>query len=288
MLGRAAADRTALLMSMLVGNNLTHYLATSIVTVMLLTTVKAEHTAELFATLITAPALFVFSELIPKNIFFHRADSLMPFFSPFLFVFHKLFTWSGIVPILKGCSGLFARFTGTGPAAKARAADVRSPYISALLQETGEEALLSPVQMQIISRTAAIATTRIGSVMTPVTKLQTVEHDCDNSFLFAKLQNCPFTRLPVTRGRPDNIIGFINIYDCLSSDDRFTDLADFIKPIRRLSTDVTVADAISIMQRENQKIVLVTRRTRTGQERPLGIVTMKDLIEELLGELTEW
>jgi len=42
------------------------------------------------------------------------------------------------------------------------------------------------------------------------------------------------------------------------------------------------------MQAQKQKILLVTKGSRTGKEKPLGIVTMKDLVEELLGELAEW
>jgi CBS domain containing-hemolysin-like protein len=42
------------------------------------------------------------------------------------------------------------------------------------------------------------------------------------------------------------------------------------------------------MQKKNQKIVLVIKTGRTNHEKPLGIVTMKDLAEELLGELAEW
>jgi len=45
---------------------------------------------------------------------------------------------------------------------------------------------------------------------------------------------------------------------------------------------------MNIMQRENERIVLVTRMARGGRVRPIGIVTMKDVIEELIGELTEW
>ena len=42
------------------------------------------------------------------------------------------------------------------------------------------------------------------------------------------------------------------------------------------------------LQRESQKMILVTRPSYAGRQRPLGIVTMKDLVEELLGELAEW
>jgi CBS domain containing-hemolysin-like protein len=65
-------------------------------------------------------------------------------------------------------------------------------------------------------------------------------------------------------------------------------LRNFIKPIRRLHADTTVLDAMNIMQRENQRIVLVTRMGHGGRVRPIGIVTMKDVIEELIGELAEW
>ena len=49
-LGKAMHDSPALLLSMLIGNNLTHYITTSIVTFLLLSKVEAAHTAELFAT----------------------------------------------------------------------------------------------------------------------------------------------------------------------------------------------------------------------------------------------
>ena len=45
---------------------------------------------------------------------------------------------------------------------------------------------------------------------------------------------------------------------------------------------------MNIMQRQGQKIILVVRVLHSGKEKPLGIVTMKDLAEELFGELTEW
>ena len=49
-----------------------------------------------------------------------------------------------------------------------------------------------------------------------------------------------------------------------------------------------IIDAIDVMQREDLKMVLVVRTRRGGHGTPVGIVTMKDLVEELLGELAEW
>jgi len=287
-LDKVVRDSPGLLLSMLIATNLAHYLATSFVTVILLSKVEVEHTAELFATLLTAPTLFIFSELIPKNIFFYRADTLMPYFAPVLFAFHKLLTWSGIVPLLKFISRVFALLAGAPVSAKTMIPDVRSSHIKAIFRETREEGFLSPVQADIIDRVVHIPNVTIRSVMTPINKVEMLEQNSDNSVLLNKLKKSAFTRLPVYEHRAANIVGVINIYEVLGSGREFTDLRNFTKPIRALAADITVSDAISIMQKENQRIVVVTRVGHAGREKPVGIVTMKDLVEELLGELTEW
>lgn len=287
-LGKVMRDSSAFLLSMLVGTNLAEYIATSIATFLLLGELQNEYTAELFAMLLTAPVLFVFSELIPKNIFFYRADSLMPCIAPILYSFHKLFTWSGIVPVLRNLSRVFAQVTGSWLPSRTAISAMRRSHIKAILRETQEEEFLSPVQTDIIDRLSSISHISIRSVMAPMNKVQTVDANSDNASVLRKLQQSAFTRLPVVANGAANIVGFINIYDCLSSGQQFTDLDDFIKPIRKLPADTTVPEATNIMQKENQKIVLVTRPSHIGRERPVGIVTMKDLVEELLGELAEW
>lgn len=287
-LGKLVRDSPGLLLSMLIGTNLAHYLATSVVTILLLHKVEAAHTVELFATLITAPTLFAFAELIPKSIFFYRADSLMPRVAPLLLAFHRLLSWSGVVALLKFIGRVSARLTGTPGSTKTVVSDVREHHIRAILEETREEGFLSPVQADIIDRLVGIPSIRIRSVMTPINRLEMIEQNSDSSVLLQKLEKSTFTRLPVYDQSPSNIIGFVNIYEVLAAGRKFTDLGDFTKPLRRLPADTIIVDAINIMRSENQRIVLVTRVGRIGREKPVGIVTMKDLVEELLGELSEW
>ena len=287
-LGRCLHDSPGLLLTMLIGTNLAHYLTTSIVTSMFLAKVGNEHTAELFATLVTVPILFVFAELIPKNLFFYRADVLMPYLSPFLYVLHKALSWCGVVPLLKFLSSLAARLAGLAASSKTLITSTGRHKIQAILQDTHEEGILSPVQSDIINRLVSISHVHIRSVMIPIGNVETVCVDDDRSVLLKKLDKCAFTRLPVVEGRHGNIIGLVSIYEALSRSEEFADLRDFTQPIRRLDADTTVTNAMDVMQRENQKMVLVTRGGRVGRDRAIGIVTMKDLVEELLGELAEW
>jgi putative hemolysin len=192
------------------------------------------------------------------------------------------------VGLLKIISRIFAQLTGSPIATKTVITAVQRHHIRAIFQETQEEDLLSNVQTDMLSRVVRIPNISIRSVMTPINKVEMVDANFDKAALFNKLRKCAFARLPVYEGSAANIIGFINIYETLSSSEQFTNLHNFIKPIRKLAGEVTVSEAINIMRNENQKIVLVMSGGHSGREKPIGIVTMKDLVEELLGELAEW
>jgi putative hemolysin len=289
-LGRCLKDGSGLLLSLLIGNNLVNYLATSLVTAMFLSRVgiEYEHKAEIYATLLMVPILFVFSELIPKNLFFYRADVLMPYLSPVLYAFYKPLKWCGIVPLFKAFSNLFARLAGFTVSSAMVITSTHRHKVQAILKDTHEEGILSPVQNDIVKRLVSISHVHIGSVMIPMSHVEMIRVDSGRSVLLNKLNKCAFTRLLVTGTERGNILGFINMYETLGSQKEFTDLKKFIKPIRELDAETTVTDAINFMQTEKQRILMVTRAGRIGRAKPIGIVTMKDLVEELLGELAEW
>lgn len=287
LLGRVMGDSSGLLFSLLVGTSLSYYLATSAITSIFLDTVESEHVAELYATLLTAPLLFICSELIPKNIFLHRADVLTSFVAPLLYVSHKVFTWCGGVPLLKLTSSLFARLIGSPASSRTAITSSQSHQVKALLRDTQEEGLLSTVQTEMIDRIVTIPGLRLSDVMVPLDRARSIRIQSDRAALLDELKRHALTRLLVWRDTPTDIAGFINLYEVLGTDDQFESLEKFLKPIRSLDAGTSVIDTIDFMRRAQSKIVLVTRH-RGKRDVPVGIVTMKDLVEELMGELAEW
>jgi len=288
LLGESLSDSTGMLLALLAGTNITHYVATSLVTYVLLGMVAKEHVAEIITTLIMAPVFFIFSELIPKSLFFYRPNTLMPIVAPVLMICRKIFTWSGLIPLMKILANALADVTKLATPAGPAITAAFQPHVKAIIQDSQEEGLLSPVQTDIINRLSTLSHLDVTSVMTPVSKVQMVEVHSDKSVLLDKLHQSPFTRLLVYEHSATNILGYINIYDCLSSSEDFKDVTTFNKPIRRILANTSIIDAINIMRNENLRIVMVTKSSLTGAERNVGIVTMKDLIEELVGELAEW
>lgn len=288
MLEKCINDAGGLLLTILIGNNLTHYIITCIATILILSWTNTVQATEIIATVITAPLLFIFAELIPKNIFFYRADYLMPLCAPLLFILHKTFSLTGIAAAFKWFANLFGKIIGLSPPPKNILSNASQHYVKAVIRETKEEAFLTTVQTDIMDRVVTIPSINLGSVMTPVADVYMVNIKTDSSALLNELKRHYYTRIPVFEYSPSNIIGFINIYQALCSNRKFRDLSEFIQPIQGFYEYTPVLDAIDNMKKEHQKIALVTRPDVSGKHKPVGIVTMKDLAEELLGELAEW
>ena len=281
-LGRLMQDRSALLLSILIGTTLSQYLATSLVTRAFLSHFESEHAAEFVTTLVTVPILFVCGDLIPKNLFYYRADVLMPIVSRVLYIFHRACTWSGTVPLLKAFSQALGRLMGLPFSTGTTVGSWRRHHMRAFLQETSEEGVLSPMQTNLISRIVGIPEIHIRSVMTPINGVATLDIYSSRDAILGKLKKCDHTRLPVTGHAVDCIIGYVNIYKVLNTKTPFRDLTPFVKPLKALDTHVLVVDAINTLRNENEHIALVTRCSLRGKTRPIGIITMRDLLDELL------
>jgi CBS domain containing-hemolysin-like protein len=203
-----------------------------------------------------------------------------------LFVFHKFLSYCGIVPLLRAFANFFARLTGSHSTSNTIIQKSQRHHIDAILKDTLDEGLLSTVQSDMINRIVSIPTINLRSVMIPINKTQMVPITSNKTFLIDRFSKVPFTRLLVYDRSKNNIVGFVEIYDCLSTNNDFNNLNDFLKPIRKIKANTPFTQAVKIMQQEKHKIALIIKASH--RHKPLGIVTMKDLIEELLGELIEW
>ncbi len=288
LLGKVSMDGPGMLLTTLIGTNLSNYIATSIVTTLFLRVMTDPHTAEVATTAVTAPVFFVFAEMIPKSLFLYRADILMPYVSPVLFVSHRVFRWSGVIAVLKAVSDFFAKLVGSERSSTSLISGTPKQHIRTILAESREEGLLSRVQADIVNRLVTIPHTQLRAVMTPLGRVQKVDVACGREELLKILREYSFTRLPVYETRQTNVIGYLNVYDTLAEDRDFADLRNMVKPIGRLGADTSVTEAIEVMRQKGHRVLLVEHRGLSGQARAIGIVTMKDLVEELVGELATW
>jgi CBS domain containing-hemolysin-like protein len=284
LLGKVVSDSHALVFSILAGNNLANYSVTYLMMIILLSS-PLKNSAELYATLIITPTLFIFGEVVPKNIYYRHANTLMLRFAPVLWFFDKLFKYSGIIFLLKSFSRLFASVFRIDADPSEAMQSFGKSHIAQILRETREEGILSSIQVELMNRLVKIPSIAAGSVMTPFSKVQMLDVNSTGTDLLEKLRNCPFTRLPVYAKSRSNVIGYVNIYRALAAGEDFNGLAELVKPLKTIPAGMKIIEAINLLKRENCKIVMVKK---SGKTAPLGIITMKDLAEEITGELQQW
>lgn len=289
-LARALRDGHGLMLSLLTGNNLVNYLLTSLVTMMLLSRARDPHAAELTATLIITPTLFVFGEILPKTLYYHRADVLLPRFGPVLWFFHALFTYTGIVPVLKGATVWLNRLVGVRTDTSTALAASARHQVHQLIQETREEGLLSPLQRQILQQLIAAPNIQVRQVMVPLRQVEGVDVRTDRAGLRDALAGARHDRLCVYDERPDRIIGLVNAPALLAGGEAFADLRRFVQPLRSVCTTCSVLDALVQMRTRGERTLIVTAAPRTAKDAAapppaVGILTLQDLLEELTGQI---
>lgn len=277
-------DGQALILSLLLGNNLVNYLMTGLVTVMLFNRLQNYHAAEVYTTVIITPVIFIFGEIVPKNIFYYRANTLVPRLVWLNWLCLRLFTLSGAVPLLKGLLRILsAVFRFDVDTAKAIDATQRH-QVRQIIHETQEEGLLSESQKDMMSRLIDIAEISVASVMIRLRDVEMVPAESDHTALLEHIKRHTHTRQLVYDKDRSNIAGYIQIYNVLGQHPSLDNLREVTAPLLEIQRGSSVLEAINLLRNNHAKIALVVEGFRR-HKRGIGIITITDLVEELTGEL---
>lgn len=276
-------DGQNVILSILLGNNLVNYLMTMLFTYIVFSVTQNERTAELYSSVVLTPSVFVFCEMMPKSIFYHKADNLMPPLSLFLKMVYSFFMQSGLLRIFKCMFSAINRvFAATENAVEAVDTTQRLQVFQ-IIHETQEEGLLSDVQKDMIHRLIHIPDISVNSVMVPLAHVEKVPLDANRQELLNLLQKSRFSRHLVYDSHNDHIIGYISLTEVLGQVGP-VGLDNYINPLTEIDRNASVIEAISLLRTKREKIALVTEHAREKIQ-PVGVVTTTDLVEELIGEV---
>jgi putative hemolysin len=271
-----------LVITTLVGTNVADYLATVCVTALLLHVAAAQNLAEVYATAILTPLILVFGGIIPKDWFQRQADRLMyPLALP-LTGCRQAVRWTGLMWALGRLTESLIRWID--PSGVAAETDLLPrARVRRLLSEGAVSGGLSPFQRDTLERVMNISRVRVADVMVPRQRAAIVPIEISRDGLLRIARMAHFSRLPVYRDNPRRIVGIVNVYDVLT-DDEEKPIADYVQEVTVLRASETVPAALLKLQQVRQVMGIVTDRAGNC----LGLFTMKDLVEEIVGDLEAW
>jgi len=278
-LARWIDDEQGALSVTLAGTNLMNYACTTIVAYMFSSLIGlGDVDIEVYTVALLTPVVFVFGEIVPKNLFRLYPDALMPRFSGLFSLADRLFRATGLVWFVKRLTRIGARWSGT-PAVDRRVAAPKR-RVAALLQEALTAYELGEDQSEMIDRVCRLSETPVRTVMIPYHRVTMISADADRRALIRVSGMTDYARLPVHGSKRSLIIGLVKIDELLRSDDWRT-VGERATPVIALRPLDTVATAITRMQRLRREMAIVTG-FNGGM---LGVVTLRDLLDEVAGEV---
>ena len=281
-LGRLLEDEQATLTVTLIGTSLMNYVATAAFAYLLADHLGlGDRDTELYTIVILTPIVFVFGQVTPKNLFQLNADKLMRRGGRLLGLTSRLLRMTGAVMLLNFAAHAITRLVGTD-AARPSGSDPKRRF-SFLLREAliGDDA--GEEQSELVERVVRLSVTPIHAVMVPHNRVTAVSAQADRKDLVSIARRTRRARLPVYDRHARHIIGLVKIDNLLARDD-WERVGDRLRPVTKLSAHERVSSAINTLQQSGHAMAIVV--DRGGQM--LGIVTMKDLLEEVVGELGAW
>jgi CBS domain containing-hemolysin-like protein len=224
----------------------------------------------------------VFGELVPKSMTLQTPDRAALWLARPLIIFTKL--TRPLILLMNGTANWVLRCFGF-EAASGEDMVHSVEELMLLIEDTEEAGILDPDQAEFVQNVFHLSDKKVGACMVPREKMATLELSTPPDKVLEAVRSGAHTRMPVYDTQPDNIVGVVNTKDLfhLFSQTGVVILHDAIYPAQFLKPDETMANALRLFRKSRRPMALV----RDDQMRILGLITLEDVLEEIVGELED-
>ncbi|MCI6001504.1 MAG: hemolysin family protein, partial [Finegoldia magna] len=265
--------------TILIGNNIVNIAASSIATI-LFTNIFHQNGA-LISTVVMTVFVLIFGEVLPKTIAQYKNKSIALKFSRFIYLLTIVF--KPIVRVLNLLTRLVIKlFVGEDE----DSSTLTEEELKTLVEVSEEEGVLKNQETEIMINALELKETLAVDIMTPRTSMASVDIEDAESDLKEIIKNITYSRIPVYEDSIDDIIGVLHIKELahkIIEDDRDFKVRDILKPAFYAYEYIPVVDLFKQMRTKNISIsIIIDEYGGTS-----GIVTMEDILEELVGEIDD-
>ena len=224
----------------------------------------------------------VLGELAPKAIALQRAEDVALIVTGPLLVFARIFR-----PFI-----LFMNGSGNWVVGLLRLPPPRADQeihsikeLGMLVEETAEAGMMATDQAEYVRNVFRLSGKRVHDVMVPREKVVTLSLQASPEEVLATCRETAHTRMPVWEGQPENIVGIVNTKNLfhLFSQFKLVLLEDAMYPPIFADPDQSVGKLLSVFRHERRPMAVV----RDAAGRFHGIVTLEDILEEIVGEIED-
>lgn len=283
LVNRLHARTDRLLSTILLGNNLVNILSSALATSVLITLFG--EAGVVYATLGMTFLVVMFGEVLPKTLAFRRANQvsllvaptitgLITIFSPVTRALDLL-----VRPIVRGVIG-----RGEAPSLGPSSEELRGA-----IELHAEEGGVVRDERAMLHSILDLNEVTLEEVMTHRRNVAMIDADEEPATIVAQVLASPYTRLPLWRGEPDDVVGVIHakaLFRAVQARGGSLDGLDIIALSAKpwfVPDSRTLMDQLQAFRRRREHFAMVVDEYGSL----MGIVTLEDILEEIVGEITD-
>ena len=264
-----------ILSTAMMGVTISHIVASSITTVMLLP--RFGGWAWLVATAVITPIMLVFGEIIPKAVAREWATSLiLKLFRPLRLASAVLMPFVFTANLI--VSAVLRLFGGPRPDTRHF---VSREELKALLAMEPGEADVTTQEAEMIDKIFDLGDTTVREIMVPLVEVAMLPDTATTDDAIELAQRRGFSRIPIYRQRETNIVGVVSAMDILARGGEASRLTDLMRPPVYVPETKRIDDLLREMQRARNHMAVVVDEYGGST----GVVTLEDILEEIVGEI---
>ena len=275
---KLADDYDTLLSTILIGNNIVNILSASMATLLFISILKNTDLADASATISTLVMTLVvltFGEILPKSLAKLMPEKFAMFSAPFINLLRLVFYPFSFV--FKQLQKLLSRL-----AKDEDDQGMTEEELISIIEEAEEEGDLDEEESTLIKSAIEFNELEVSEIFTPRIDITAVPFDVTKEELARVFSESGYSRLPVFEGDLDNITGIIYYKDFFTTAfGRDTAISEILKPVIYVTKTQKINDLLKELQEKQLHLAVVSDEYGSTA----GIVTLEDILEEIVGEI---
>jgi Mg2+/Co2+ transporter CorB len=270
--------------SILLGNNLVNIFASALATSALITAFG--EAGVVYATLGMTLLVLIFAEIMPKTYAYRNANRVALWIAPAINVLVVLF--SPVTRAIQVVVQMTLRLFGADPHFEEGLGPSSEELRGAIELHRGEGTEVGQERAMLRS-ILDLAEVEVGEIMTHRKNVTMIDADEPPEAVVAQVLASPFTRIPLWRGEPDNILGVIHAKALLRAVRAMEgnleglDVVELAAKPWFVPESKSLLDQLQAFRRRREHFALVVDEYGSL----MGIVTLEDILEEIVGEIAD-
>jgi Mg2+/Co2+ transporter CorB len=285
LVNRLFADKERMIGTILLGNNLVNILASALATSLLIRLFG--EAGVVYATIGMTLLVLVFGEVMPKSYAFHNADRVALKVAPFFNVVVRLLapvtlTIHGAIRIALGAFGL--RLAPEEAEMMASQEALRG----AIDLHRGDAPSVREERIMLRS-ILDLSNVDVADVMHHRQDIEMIDADLPPQKVVEQVVASPYTRLPLWRGEPENVIGVLHAkallrqVEAMKNDLSRINVEEISAPPWFIPESTSLLDQLRAFRRRREHFALVVDEYGSL----MGVVTLEDILEEIVGDISD-